>query len=346
MSKITWLHLSDLHLRGIENNDSLAVEKFDSMLKDIEKTIKEENMDVDVIFFTGDIAFSGDEEQYKLAVIWFDRILEACGAGGKRDRLFIVPGNHDICRREVEHSQAKHGYHQTLVECLLTSESEYDKINDFLGSNPDKEWFFTKFKGFAQFINDYYRNGEIICDDENVFDHNRYYSVRSIQKGEHTVVVLGLNSVWLSFQDNEQGRLSLGERQVREANNRWPNASMRIVLVHHPLYWLAESDIHRVYPHISNECDLLLRGHLHCSSFTVQSTPDSHLHVFAAGASLKAKFQAYNLVKLNLNTGEGTAIVKVQHPELGNNWGPDSFTYHNAKDGKLTFSIGKRKAKH
>jgi hypothetical protein len=194
-----------------------------------------------------------------------------------------------------------------------------------------------KFNNFAQFIDEFFP------DEDIQFDHNRYYSVRSIEKEGHTIVVIGLNSAWLSFEDNEQGRLLIGERQVydaiEEAQDKWPNACLRIALVHHPLYWLAEKDIHRVQQHFSRKCGLLLRGHLHCPSFSVQSTPDSHLHEFAAGASLKANYHAYNLVQLDLGTGEGTAIVRLQHPDIGINWGPDVFTYRNATNGKIVFSL-------
>ena len=180
-------------------------------------------------------------------------------------------------------------------------------------------------------------------DEDINFDHNRYYSVRSLEKDGQTVVIVGLNSAWLSFRDNEQGQLLLGERQVcdalEEAQNKCPSARLRIVLVHHPLYWLAEKDIHRVQRHLSRKCDLLLRGHLHCPSLSIQSTPDSQLLEFASGASLKANYHAYNLVQLDLNTGKGIAIVRLQHPDLGGNWGIDSFTYRNAKEGRITFSL-------
>jgi hypothetical protein len=61
--------------------------------------------------------------------------------------------------------------------------------------------------------------------------------------------------------------------------------------------------------------------------------------VFAAGASLQAEWHAYNIVQLDLDTGQGIAIVRFQHPWWGGNWGADSFTYQNAKEGKIQFSL-------
>jgi len=53
---------------------------------------------------------------------------------------------------------------------------------------------------------------------------------------------------------------------------------------------------------------------------------------------LKANYHAYNIVQLDLDTGEGTAIVRLQHPDFGKHWGNDEFTYRNAK-GKIDFSL-------
>jgi predicted MPP superfamily phosphohydrolase len=335
MSTIAWLHLSDLHLRGTETSVDRGT--FNDMLLDIKARREEEGLDLDAVFFTGDVAFSGQVRQYEQATEKFDEILEACGLSGQRNRFFIVPGNHDVDREAVYRPDFVLPQYRTFARSLLDPDKPYREINEFLGDDEHKLWAFKKFNNFARFIDEFF------LDEEMKFDHNRYYSVRSIEKERHTVVVIGLNSAWLSFEDNEQGRLLIGERQVydavEEAQERWPNARLRIVLVHHPLYWLAEKDIPRVQQHLSRKCDLLLRGHLHCPSFSVQSTPDSHLHVFAAGASLKASYHAYNFVQLDLDAGEGTAIVRLQHPEIGGNWGADSFTYRNAKEGKIALSL-------
>jgi predicted MPP superfamily phosphohydrolase len=334
MSTIAWLHLSDLHLRGKET--SVQREIFGKMLADIKTQLKKEELNLDAVFFTGDVAFSGQGEQYTQAIGWFDEVLEACGLAGQRNRFFIVPGNHDVNRNAVEEPGFVLDQYEAFARALLEPE-DYEDINKFLGDDEHKKWAFKKFEGFAGFVDDFFP-GEGIK-----FDHNRYYSVRPIEKDGHTVVVLGLNSAWLSFRDNEQGRLLLGERQVcdalEEAQKEWANARLHIALVHHPLYWLAEKDIHQVQQHLSSKCHLLLRGHLHCPSFSLQSTPDSHLCVFASGASLWAKWHAYNIVKLDLDTGQGTAIVRLQHPQWGGNWGADSFTYRNAEDGKVKFSL-------
>jgi len=339
MSTLTWLHLSDLHLDGKENAVHRAA--FKKMIADIKRRRETESLDVDVVFFTGDLAKEGKREEYDQAGQWLDEVLDACGLAKQRARLFIVPGNHDVYRWEVERAKYRRSLHDDLAKGYLNPNLDYELINDFLCRTPneDREVVFAKFQNFARFIADYFSDAEIR------FDHNRYYFVRHIQKSDKIVVVLGLNSSWLSFRGEEQGRLLLGEIQVcnalEEARNKWPGACLHMALMHHPLYWLAEHDLHRVQQHLLGGCDLLLRGHLHCPSLTIQRTPDSHLLEFASGASLNSDchYHAYSLAILDLATGEGRAIVRLHHQDIGGEWGADNFTYRNSRDGKVDFFV-------
>ena len=99
MTTLTWLHLSDLHFRLNDPQDRKDPtdlidpedrEGFESLLSDIKKIRKESKLDPDAVFFTGDVVFSGQKEQYDLVGKWFDEILEACDLSGQRDRLFMA----------------------------------------------------------------------------------------------------------------------------------------------------------------------------------------------------------------------------------------------------------------
>jgi len=58
-------------------------------------------LELDAVFFTGDLTFSGQVEQYKLATKMLDEVLDACGLATQRDKVFIVPGNHDVDRGAI-----------------------------------------------------------------------------------------------------------------------------------------------------------------------------------------------------------------------------------------------------
>ncbi|MCK4790948.1 MAG: metallophosphoesterase, partial [Desulfobacteraceae bacterium] len=86
---LTWLHLSDLQIKDDANNEML-----DGLLADIEQVISKDKVYPDLIFVTGDIAFSGQESEYQLAEGFFERLLNITNI--EENRLFLIPGNHDI----------------------------------------------------------------------------------------------------------------------------------------------------------------------------------------------------------------------------------------------------------
>ena len=334
MTTFCWLHLSDLHLKETTASPDRA--RFDRMLGSIAETRRREKLNPDAIFITGDLAFSGQPKQYDEAEKYLEKVLDVCDLAAHRDRLLIVPGNHDVDRSRITEAR-----HEVIAKALL-DQDRYTEIEDFFRSDLERQMIFAKFANFARFVESF------VSGTPMSFGPDRFHYVMPIEKEGQKVVVVGLNSAWLSNRNNEQGRLLLGEAQVcdalEEVYQMWPDARLRIALVHHPLYWLAEKDVHRTQQHLARKCDLLLRGHLHCPSFSVRISPDSQLREFAAGASLKAPYQAYNLIQVDLDTGEGVAFVMLQHPDLGTEWGSDSFTYGNIPDGKVAFSIRRASA--
>jgi hypothetical protein len=99
MSNAVWLHLSDWHQRGREF-DRKAVR--DALLTDLEKreSIDERLAEIDFIVFSGDLAFSGAAEEYTAVA---EELLKPVLQGTRvpKNRLFIVPGNHDLERRTL-----------------------------------------------------------------------------------------------------------------------------------------------------------------------------------------------------------------------------------------------------
>jgi hypothetical protein len=91
------------------------------MLLDIRTRCEQERLEPDAVFFTGDAAFSGQKEQYDLVSKWFDDILDACGLSGRRDRLFVVPGNHDVNRDEVKRANYTLSFHENHISRITFS---------------------------------------------------------------------------------------------------------------------------------------------------------------------------------------------------------------------------------
>ncbi len=72
--QVSWLHVSDFHIRGGDPYDR------DVVLKTLVKSVRyfrDHGRAPDLIFATGDIAHGGKPAEYELATKFFDDLLEA-----------------------------------------------------------------------------------------------------------------------------------------------------------------------------------------------------------------------------------------------------------------------------
>jgi predicted MPP superfamily phosphohydrolase len=76
MMNVTWLHVSDFHSRGGDPYDRDVVLR--ALVQSV-KRFRNTGRTPDVIFATGDIAYSGKVQEYALATEFFDDLLEAAG---------------------------------------------------------------------------------------------------------------------------------------------------------------------------------------------------------------------------------------------------------------------------
>jgi hypothetical protein len=102
MTKLSWLHLTDLHIGQKELDQGYWSGTRKALIADLERTTLAHGP-WDVVLFTGDLAFSGEKAQYvaldrELAEIWslFERLHP-----GKAPILLAVPGNHDLARPDA-----------------------------------------------------------------------------------------------------------------------------------------------------------------------------------------------------------------------------------------------------
>ncbi len=101
MAGMTWLHLSDWHQRGKDFDRDVVR---DALLEDIRNraAIHADLAKIDFVIFSGDVAFSGQSEEYQVALKQlFTPLLKATGL--RRSRFFFVAGNHDFDEGELNY---------------------------------------------------------------------------------------------------------------------------------------------------------------------------------------------------------------------------------------------------
>jgi len=330
VSRITWLHLSDLHLRAGEQTtwDSNIVLR--KLLDDIAAQMKSDHLQPDFVVVSGDIAYSGAPEEYSLARAFFNDLLRTLGKRNfSKKQLLIVPGNHDVDWKSISPGAL----------AMTSSMNSRQAVNELLATAVDRRLIFRKFDQYAAFVNSYF-------GDCAAYDDEHYFLVKKFDGANKRVAVLGLNSAWLADRGSNRGNLALGERQIRQAFEMSRDADLRIAVMHHPFEWLQDFDKDDCESLLMEGCGFILHGHLHRTGLLSLKTPDAGAMVIAAGAcyDTRESRNCYNWVQIDTDSGEGKIYLRTYSDRQGGFWTKDTTTYQNV-DGVYAFSLESKRAK-
>lgn len=326
MAGITWLHLSDLHQR--ENDFNRDVVR-DALLKDIRNraSISPDLAKIDFLVFSGNVAFSGQAEEYQTAIkYFFDPLLETLKLD--TNRLFIVPGNHDLDRKKF----------RSLPDELRFPISNEKEVLHWLTSDIDRKYLLLPFSAYEQFVNQYTEQ-----------DHPAYASTRKLEIEGMQVALLGLNSALMSGRPKDSrgdvddyGNLIVGEPQVYDGLKLIAPADICIAVLHHPFNWLATFDRERVENRLIRDCHFILCGHLHNANVTVQQGLSGQGIIIPAGASHDKRVMgnvrytnSYNFVHLDYKTKRGTIYLR-RWSDSKSRWTED---IDSTRNGEFKFSL-------
>jgi 3',5'-cyclic AMP phosphodiesterase CpdA len=319
--RITWLHVSDFHFGTGEAWDSQVV--LEHLLQDLEGRdahVSPAVERIDLVFITGDLSYSGHYDEYQVAGSFLKQLKRVTGV--RKDRIFIVPGNHDVNRKAISPVASR-----TLLQTR-------DSVNQVYHDRESRRLFLKRFHNYRQFVNENYSH---ISLDDDSFHYVRYRTIN-----DKVVCVTGLNSAWASSEDGEFGKLILGDAQVREALKAGSRkkADVRISLFHHPLDWLQEFDRDGCEPLCHREFDFVLHGHLHKTGILTLTAPDRQAMVLGAGACYLGRDRpnAYNYVHLDFENGRGVVYFRQYTERAGGHWTIDAQTYRGI-EGKYGFPL-------
>ncbi|HEX5703177.1 MAG TPA: metallophosphoesterase [Pyrinomonadaceae bacterium] len=301
---LTWLHLSDVHFQNAVGAMRWTQDKVkESFLSQLPKLLAEWELSPDLLFFTGDIAYSGEIEQYQIANDFLKQIESRLS---KQIRTYVVPGNHDVAWSKIDNDKR-----------LRKTLSDQYEVSDFFvntANEPDRKKTFARFDDFWKFLDDKLPKPPIFKND--------YFYVDQFEHSGVKLGVAGLNSAWLSTKkrsrtyDVDLGELVLGEPQIFKSVQLLESADIKFALLHHPpeSMWFKDFD-RRMQRALLPKFDFILRGHEHepTTETTINVlTDDEYMH-FASGAlydtsELKGRLGypiSFNCVRINLDTGEG-----------------------------------------
>ncbi len=316
MSTITWLHLSDFHFnvsRPFDRNIVLS-----TLLDDIAERINKDDLQPDFIIISGDIAHASRPEEYDLAKEFLDKLIDITNLS--KDRLFLVPGNHDVDRSAVE-----------LPADAPKIPRNRDDVAHLLDNAGNQALVFQRFHNYRSFINEYLE-GHLPYSNDDCF------YVKFVEKEDLKVAILGLNSAWLSPASPDLGgdrhQLVLSERQVHPALDQAKGASLILAVMHHPFEWLQDFDRNNVEHVLCRDCNFVIHGHRHFLDTMQLANPGSRAKVIVGGACYLTRTHpnSYNFVRFDPHSGWGAMYPRCYTEKRGSAWIQD------APDGVWYFS--------
>ncbi len=280
----SWVHISDIHFghgdAGHQWDQPLVL---DDLRRDIREVLSRGTVPPPRhVFLTGDVAFSGGARppaagatEYGLARVWLDRLLADLEL--ERDRLFVVPGNHDVDRAMDLDVKG-------MLKHARAHEPDF-RLDELLGKPEQVGRLTRRMARFLEFANSY---GPA---DTERFHGGLWWVHRGELEAGVSLRICGLNTATLSVDDTDQGRLRIGNRQLNDLLMPAPDAlEVVLVLGHHPPTdkWLADEKT--VRGRLDAVAAVHLFGHLHeaGSSQMLRGAGGGSLQIAAGAAHAEA----------------------------------------------------------
>lgn len=254
---VTLVHLSDIHF---SERDDLS--QFD-INQQIRRALVEDlavkpadGAGYDAVLVTGDIAFSGKQEEYKRAQQWLDEVFIRTGLSPSD--TYTIPGNHDIDRGYVEpqfplwdsHVRLRETADPVIWRDVIATQLQRDPLHTMLAP-------LTGYNDFAQGYE---------CRTEHDKLAWRRTLTKTLEDGR-LVRLHGLNSALISDAADAPGKLLVSDFQTSHLEHA--HGVVEIAMCHHPPDWLMDKaavrDVLRTFTPIA------LFGHEHSTRITMDA---------------------------------------------------------------------------
>lgn len=289
------LHISDIHFREPDcvNPDLDPDRPYRTIMIRDARARAERLGPVGAILIGGDIAFKGHPQEYEAAKAWISELAEACRC--PLERVFVIPGNHDVDRGVITRSAAVRN-----AQAAIIAASGHRREREFRIQFTDPDTGRALLKPLEAY-NDF---AKLFSCQIYPPDHLYWKQDLPLEDGVH-LRIFGLTSVLLSGaggRDDTRESLYLSPLQTGLDP---VDDVVNLVMSHHPPDWFSDQD--EVDEKICNRSAIHLFGHKHRQR--IMKT--DHYVRFSAGAVNPDRGEmgwqpAYNLIDVRV-VGEGAA---------------------------------------
>jgi predicted phosphodiesterase len=320
------LHISDIHFKSPDCLNPLMDPELPirtRMMRDLAEQVKKLG-NVGAILIGGDIAFKAAPDEYRTARDWIEQLSQISGC--PKERIFVVPGNHDVDRGIIKGSVQIQNVQNAIASAPLTNREW--KLKQQLGDETTGQLLFQAHAAYNEFA------APFGCQiwPEKPFWHQDIPLENGVGLRIH-----GLTSTLLSGREgNDDRERDLYLSPLQTVLNPTPN-TLNLVLCHHPIDWLEDGEA--VDDALNARAAFHVFGHKHKQR--LQMDP-SYVRFAAAAVNPSRAEQpynpGYNLIRLQV-AGDGVerrVNVEVYQRRMQDN--PERFVPIQTNQGHDVFT--------
>lgn len=287
--ELVMVQLTDIHIRDEADLDVLS-ERIGSLGGAICHHITDP--DITAVFFciTGDLAFSGQEDQYAA----FELILEEIYLLIKRRfpqigiYTIFVPGNHDC--------DFKDGTASVREAFLATPTLDITDVSHLKVCTGIQKNYFNFVTGWDK------KYGAMSCMDDKILTINEL----NLDEGRVKLKFHCLNTSWCSKHREEKGKMKIVNGKMKMPSNQLPDKNpddIVITMMHHDAEWMDWDDKTVWNEYHKKYSDIIFVGHDHTTEFVLKQNYDESSNYFVKGNQLFDKNSpdqsGFNILKIN-----------------------------------------------
>lgn len=289
MQVISFVHLSDIHFNRYSGDKyDPDNELRNELLIDISDNCKLENPAG--VLVCGDIAFSGQKEEYDFAKEFLNNICDSLQLG--HDRVYCVPGNHDI-NQTIPRNRKTVKLLQDELEKQVSIEMFDYTLANILRSEEDRNCLFSALEEYYKFAAQYYGFIDKDCC-------NRVFTFRLPE--QYSLRIVCMNSTIISNADDHKNPQT--ERLMVMGRSLLPQRvsnTITLSLCHHPPEcW--KDDEKQLEGTMNERVHIQLYGHKHIQ--TIKQAPSGSI-IVGSGATHPSRRESgwlprYNWISIDI----------------------------------------------
>jgi len=313
---LTILQLSDIHFKRLSDAWDEYTQLKERLFEKVEEICK--STTVDCILICGDVAFSGNQEEYEQkAKPFIEKLQELTGCDN--GHVYVVPGNHDK-NRDAGYACTRVALRDAMLKdsTIIDARQREKKIYDqFFNIYKDENDTFVKwllpFEDYVRFANDFICVSEGVAKtrsgQERTYSDKLYWNSEDLKVGPYTLCLHGINSCYVSDWEDDKHEQILPKELYKTTKRK---ATVNVSVMHHPLWFMKDKD------EITKEMDTLypiqFYGHIHNQTIENNGT----LKIFS-GAIMPPKGEGdggedyrpvFNVIKFEEGQGEVAVTIE------------------------------------